>query len=294
MSWIILNPLPLACYLLLFTAVILLWVPQKDKIPHWLIILSVAVIVGLASHQLELVSLLPIILLAIAVSYSKDISVPAKWRYSAIFLTVCIGAGLNLHKFPGFHHLTLWNSVYLRANAISYTLNLNMDKTICGILLLGFGHQLIHNGEQWLSLIKQIWFKIIVIVILILTMAIVLRMVNIDPKYVKGFWLWAAVNLLSTCIAEEAFFRGFIQTQLTTMLHRVRYGTYLALLLSSILFGLSHFPGGVKYTILASMAGLAYGWIYQKTKRIEACILVHFSLNLTHFLLFTYPAINYQ
>ncbi len=67
------------------------------------------------------------------------------------------------------------------------------------------------------------------------------------------------------------------------------WGDYLALLIASLLFGTMHF-GGVKYTLLASVAGIFYGLIYQKTKSIEASIAAHFSLNLAHFTALTYPS----
>jgi len=66
----------------------------------------------------------------------------------------------------------------------------------------------------------------------------------------------------------------------------------LALAIASVLFGLSHFWGGWSYVALATVAGLGYGWIYQRTQRIAASILAHFALNTTYFFLFTYPALT--
>jgi membrane protease YdiL (CAAX protease family) len=92
-------------------------------------------------------------------------------------------------------------------------------------------------------------------------------------------------------MAEEAFFRGFIQKNLSLMMKKIQHGDYLALLIAAVLFGLAHYPGGIKYVILATVAGLGYVWVYLTTKRIEGSILTHFGLNLTHFLFFTYPAL---
>ena len=57
----------------------------------------------------------------------------------------------------------------------------------------------------------------------------------------------------------------------------------------SILFGLMHYMGGIKYIFLATIAGIGYGWIYNKTQYIESAIASHFCLNLVHFIFFTYP-----
>jgi membrane protease YdiL (CAAX protease family) len=58
---------------------------------------------------------------------------------------------------------------------------------------------------------------------------------------------------------------------------------------ASFLFGCSHLPNGRfpnwKYAILASIAGLFYGWTWKKSRSIFASALVHTSVNVTwHFL----------
>ena len=115
--------------------------------------------------------------------------------------------------------------------------------------------------------------------------------VKYDLKINSFFVIWALNNLLFTCIAEEALFRGFTQNFISNALKSYRYGNYLALLLASILFGVNHFMGGIKYIMLASLAGLIYGYVYQKTKHIESSIIAHFLLNTVHFIGFTYPAL---
>ena len=65
-------------------------------------------------------------------------------------------------------------------------------------------------------------------------------------------------------------------------------GTAIALSITAVLFGLAHLPGGIDYVMLATVAGIGYGWSYYRTGHIEAAILTHFTLNALHFLLFTY------
>src|SRR5277367_3021287 len=59
---------------------------------------------------------------------------------------------------------------------------------------------------------------------------------------------------------------------------------HLPLIASSVFFGLYHYEGGLTYIAFATIAGAFYGFAYMSTKRIESAILVHFGLNLTHFL----------
>ncbi len=98
---------------------------------------------------------------------------------------------------------------------------------------------------------------------------------------------WA--NLFFTCIAEEALFRGFLQRQLAMSLAKFRFGTWIALAVVAVLFGIAHAGGGITYVLLATVAGLGYGWAYHRTQRIEASILLHFTLNSIHILLFRAP-----
>ncbi len=44
--------------------------------------------------------------------------------------------------------------------------------------------------------------------------------------------------------------------------------------------------------VLATIAGVGYGWMFWRTNRIEASILAHFLVNTTHILCFTYPALS--
>jgi hypothetical protein len=128
--------------------------------------------------------------------------------------------------------------------------------------------------------------------LLLLTLSLGAGYVRFDPKFPAETWLWLGVNLGFTCMAEEALFRGFIQAQLQRGWRNQPGGRWLALGLAAGLFGLAHAAGGAAYVALASVAGVGYGWIYQRTQRIEASILTHFALNAVHFFFFTYPALQ--
>jgi CAAX protease family protein len=127
---------------------------------------------------------------------------------------------------------------------------------------------------------------------IVLGLALMLGYVQFDPKFNAIFFIWAMSNLLLTVVTEEALCRGFVLHYLDIYAIRYQYGQYVSLLLVSLFFGALHYTGGWKYIFLATVAGIVYGYIYQKTKRIEASILTHFLLNTLHFLLFTYPALD--
>jgi hypothetical protein len=112
-----------------------------------------------------------------------------------------------------------------------------------------------------------------------------------DVKWTPLTPWFLALNLLFTCVTEEAFFRGFILGGLARGMARWRYGTAVAVVVSTVLFGLAHAHGGPALVVLAALAGLGYAAAYLRSGRIEGAILTHFALNAVHFVAFTYPAL---
>ncbi len=82
---------------------------------------------------------------------------------------------------------------------------------------------------------------------------------------------------LTVTIPEELFFRGILQYGLDKHLRNPR----LALLLASLVFGLMHWnnaealPERLAYVGLAAVAGLFYGWAYERSGGLLAPILSH-------------------
>lgn len=82
-------------------------------------------------------------------------------------------------------------------------------------------------------------------------------------------------TFLFIAIPEELFFRGWMQN----LLER-RLGRWPALLLTSVIFGLSHFNKRAvyfnwRYVILAAIAGVFYGRAWRAEKRVGASAITH-------------------
>lgn len=96
----------------------------------------------------------------------------------------------------------------------------------------------------------------------------------------------AVMILLFTALPEELCFRGLIQRLIERGIGRPG----AALAIASILFGISHLNNGPapdwRYALLATLAGLAYGWAFLKTGRLAAPALVHMLVDLTWSLAF--------
>jgi len=280
----------IAVYSVLYIAVILLWIPEKKRlIPVWLVLL--AIILGLIANILAPIALIPIAIFAACAYISQSHDNKFIYRLLSGFVVLAVGYGLVDHKFPGFNNWLVLDNVQISADGIPFTLYLNFDKTLVGLFILGYGHQLLQTKQAWIQMFRQLLLRLFPVLIIILALSYVLAYVQFDPKLPGSFFIWAITNLLFVCLAEEAFFRGFIQKYLTAGLKQYFGGNWIAIIIAAILFGLLHYAGGPKYIFLASVAGVGYGWIYNRTGRIEASILCHFTLNTIHFLFFTYPAL---
>jgi membrane protease YdiL (CAAX protease family) len=80
-------------------------------------------------------------------------------------------------------------------------------------------------------------------------------------------------------VPEELFFRGWMQNLLERRVGRVR-----ALLITSALFGLSHFNKRAihfngRYVLLATLAGIFYGLAWRQDQRIGASAITHSSVD---------------
>lgn len=76
-------------------------------------------------------------------------------------------------------------------------------------------------------------------------------------------------------LPEEMLFRGTVQEAFTRL-----WNPRIGLLAGSVIFGLSHllkhFPHvNWEYGLLATLAGLAYGWVYQRTRKLAAAAVTH-------------------
>ena len=148
------------------------------------------------------------------------------------------------------------------------------------------------SRAEWLGMLRAALPRILVVIAVVLVAAFALGHVRFDPKWPAFFPLWAWANLLFTCTAEEAVFRGVIQRTLAGDTRHASSSDERSrrLLIAAVLFGAVHFAGGPRAIVMATIAGAGYGWVYWRSgNRIEASILAHFLLNMTHILLFTYP-----
>lgn len=195
-----------------------------------------------------------------------------------ILFVVC-AIGLAAHRLPGFHNIELIESVRTSINSIPFSLYLNLDKIHVGlaVVLIFYrsGNVLPNHSFRVLG--------IVVALLLIQLASVPFGLMHFDFSLPDWLLIWLSLNLL-TCFAEEAFFRGYLQLTLQGKL-----GFWPGLLLTSILFGVAHFAGGLLFVVFATLAGLGYGLVFSLTSRLRYAILTHLTFNLFHLIFYTYP-----
>jgi len=280
-----LFPDQLLAFSLLGLSVVALWFRPWC----WAVVFCAFVAVSLWLDLLTPVALVPIVTLS-ALYFAYAHCVSWNWvRISLFILLSLLSVALGMHAFPGFSYWELSDSVRLSDTSASYAMRYYLDKPLIGVMVLGLAYSgLSRTWSDWREMIRRLWWPLLATLAIVYPTSIFLGYTQWDPKYSSVFWPWAVKNLLFVCVAEEAFFRGFLQKQLAELIPH-RQAKLIALIVAAALFGIAHIAGGLNYVLLATVAGLGYGYVYLISERVEASILTHFLLNTGHFLFLTYP-----
>jgi membrane protease YdiL (CAAX protease family) len=273
----------------LFATVLSLWIR-----PWWVLlaVLMVTEVAGFVSGILSGPAGIWILGLAMAVwSFRRT---AAGWQRVLAFVGVAVMAGLlAVHAMSGFQNPVVLRGVVLSSGAMPYTQYVNFDKTLAGVLVLALGwFAPLRTTRDWTAMLQRAAPIAAVTIVIVMAASLSLGFVRFDPHWTPLLWVWAPINLLLTCVSEEALFRGFLQRELGVALQGRAHAATTAVAVSALAFGLAHAGGGWRYVLLATLAGTGYALAYQRTGRVEASILAHFAVNATHFLLFTYPALG--
>lgn len=201
----------------------------------------------------------------------------------------CLSILLFLHLIPGFNNFLILDAVNVSDNGIPYSLYFNFDKLLVALFLLNY---VIPKPSKLLnSDYLVIVTTILLSYVFAISIALFTGMVELDFKLPSYLIYWFLINLFITVYAEEAFFRGFVQSTIAIKLNGRQHKNLITIALSGFLFGLAHFPAGIIYVSIATILGCSYAFVYLRTGNIYVPITGHFIFNLIHFVFFTYPFI---
>jgi len=239
-------------------------------------LLALPYAVAAASHHMlrwpwfALYALLPVgIAWMLQQAAGADPEQRGNWRDAVILLV--LGLAVDLRWFDA-----AWPSGWRGLGNL-----LLVDAGLYGFLgircLTGTGFDFHLRWSDWKTGLRELAFFAPVVLTLGLALGFIHPHVN-RPAIGHAALLWARIFVF-VAIPEELFFRAWVQNFLER-----RMGRRPALLLASVLFGLSHFnkrldvnPGHFnwRYVLLATIAGVFYGRAWREQRRVPASTITH-------------------
>lgn len=265
---------------------------KRFSVAPWLLLLVGAIAAGLVQGYLSWTALIGLGTLGIVAYMAGRSEASRLQRLLFGFLTALVALALALHRVPGFHNPLLVADIQFSADAMPFTQTANFDKGAVGVMLLALVANRARTIAEWREVLQRITPIAVFTAVAVIAATIGVGYVRPDFKLPGYTPIFLATNLLFVCVAEEAFFRGFLQDRLSRSLSGIRLGESIAIVCSAGLFGAAHLAGGLVYAGIATLAGFGYAYAYAVVKRIEGPILVHFGLNAVHFIGFTYPRLH--
>ena len=139
--------------------------------------------------------------------------------------------------------------------------------------LTGTGFDFHFHWTDWKTGLRELFFFAPAVVALGLILGFIHPHANSPPIW-KALATWGGIFVF-VAVPEELFFRAWVQN----LLER-RFGRHAALIVASVLFGLSHFNKrsahfNWRYVILATIAGIFYGRAWRQRRRVPASTITH-------------------
>ncbi len=191
------------------------------------------------------------------------------WRDALILLTLGLAVDLRWFDAAWPNGLRALNELFL------------VDAGLYGFLanrqLSGTGFDFHLKWSDWKTGLRELLFFTPIVLVLGVALGFIHPHRNL-PGIGSALLRWAGIFFF-TAVPEELFFRAWVQN----MLER-RVGQRAALVIASVLFGLSHFNKrsahfNWRYVLLATIAGMFYGRAWRERRRVPASTITHASVD---------------
>src|SRR5271157_796581 len=241
--------------------------------PAWLV--APYLMVSISEHMFQwrwfaLYAALPVAIAWLLRSASAaDPEQRGDWRDALILLV--LGLAVDLRWFE-----SAWPSGLRALNEL-----LLVDAGLYGFLairqLSGTGFNFHLKWSDWKTGLRELFFFTPPVIALGLALGFIHPHRNL-PGVGSAVLRWFAIFFF-TAVPEELFFRAWVQN----LLER-RVGRRAALVIASVLFGLSHFNKrsahfNWRYVLLATIAGIFYGRAWREHRRVAASTITHASVD---------------
>lgn len=163
--------------------------------------------------------------------------------------------------------------------------NLGYSFVVLYLLLVFVGYRKLLLGLNFqinLRMLAETLGLALILITLDVILGLGLRFISLPQSLNIDFSnlvLYSIFMLFFATLSEELFFRGLLLNYIKQ--YTGKYGTIIALILSSLIFGATHlgkFP--VSMFILATIAGIFYGLVYIRTQNLICAAIIHTLTNL--------------
>lgn len=199
---------------------------------------------------------------------AADLEQRGNWRDALILLSLGLAVDLRWFDAAWPAGLRGWGNLLLVDAGLYAFLGIRR--------LSGTGFDFHFHWSDWKTGFRELAFFAPVVIALGIALGFIHPHANV-PNILKAILSWTGIFVF-VAVPEELFFRAWVQN----LLER-RVGRPSALVIASILFGLSHFNkrnfGAAhfnwRYVLLATIAGIFYGRAWRENRRITASGITH-------------------
>jgi membrane protease YdiL (CAAX protease family) len=229
------------------------------------------VVIAASQHMFRwewcaLYALLPVVMAwLLARAAVADPEQRGNWRDAVILLT--LGLAVDLRWFD-----VAWPAGLRGLNNL-LLVDAGLDAFLAIRRLSGTGFDFRLHSSDWRTGLRELLFFAPAVLALGLALGFIHPHANL-PAAGRAALTWVGIFVF-VAVPEELFFRAWVQN----LLER-RVGRWPALVIASVLFGLSHFNKrsehfNWRYVLLATVAGIFYGRAWRERRRVPASTITH-------------------
>lgn len=174
-------------------------------------------------------------------------------------------------------------------------IQVTFEKYFCAILLAAYVLKPRININYWRRGVAGTWEVLLLLYIVLLLPLTIILHVFLDLQIGNQNLLQLIMSLLIICFTEEVLYRLILQNWCYQILriYSRSLASWLAIVLISMVYALFHIELGPVLVTIYFFIGAAYGYVYQKSGKIEVAILVHFAVRLTFGLVLAFYAYDH-